>query len=414
MGKLNQLPMDIEHIAAIRDKIISYLKKRVNSQEAIKNVWACYNLIVKYGHGSEIRNYEEFYTKVIVPTHSPSRSKNLKIILGKYWHVDKYGEMPAPGSHSRFLEENRYEALSAEFKTVVDIYCSTKLARGCKEESVLLGKQTVQNFLFFCMGQHLESVTEISESVISQYFTEKGIHTFKSTPKILIDAFRYSTSQIEGCGTVVSYLPKIRTTIRPYEALSVNESNKIKAIIDSLDDDFLLRDKAIIKTVYYLGVRGCDVVNLTISDLDFNESSISFIQSKTQVRLTLPLRPVVGNAIVDYLLHERPDCDIDNVFVLHDPRQIRPINTKTVYWALRKVFDKAQVRTKNGRKGIHIFRHNLAMRLIHEGCDSIEVTSVLGHTSPEALNAYLSADEQSLQKCALSIEKYPVNLDMYK
>ena len=83
-----------------------------------------------------------------------------------------------------------------------------------------------------------------------------------------------------------------------------------------------MRDKAITSIVYYLGLRRGDIARLRIQDVDFESDSLSFIQSKTLVRQELPLRPVVGNAIYNYIVKEHPSCDIESLFVIDDGKNI--------------------------------------------------------------------------------------------
>ena len=166
--------------------------------------------------------------------------------------------------------------------------------------------------------------------------------------------------------------------------------------------------------VFYLGLRRGDVAALKLKDVDFQKDKISFVQSKTNVRQELPLRPVVGNAIYEYIVKERPRCNHEHLFLIDDGKNVRPITAWAIYDIAEIVFEKAGVRTDGRRRGVHVFRHNLATSLIKEGCDALEVTSVMGHVSPSSLEVYLSADENLLRACALSIEEYPLYNDIFK
>ena len=59
-----------------------------------------------------------------------------------------------------------------------------------------------------------------------------------------------------------------------------------------------LRDKAVITIAMYTGLRGCDIAKMTIENIDFELDLITLEQSKTHQKLVLPLRAVVGNAIM--------------------------------------------------------------------------------------------------------------------
>ena len=68
-----------------------------------------------------------------------------------------------------------------------------------------------------------------------------------------------------------------------------------------------LRDTAIFAVAASLGLRAGDIVRLTLSDIDWIHHEIRFVQNKTGVELHLPLEASVGNAIANYILHERPN-----------------------------------------------------------------------------------------------------------
>lgn len=66
-----------------------------------------------------------------------------------------------------------------------------------------------------------------------------------------------------------------------------------------------------------LGIRAGDIVRLTLSDIDWVHHEVRFVQGKTGVELCLPLEASVGNAIANYILHERPKQSLK--FFLYGP-----------------------------------------------------------------------------------------------
>ena len=62
-------------------------------------------------------------------------------------------------------------------------------------------------------------------------------------------------------------------------------------------------------------MRAVDVCNIKLSDIDWNKDIIYIKQQKTGMALNIPLRKSYGNAIVDYILNERPECTSKYLFV---------------------------------------------------------------------------------------------------
>ena len=75
------------------------------------------------------------------------------------------------------------------------------------------------------------------------------------------------------------------------------------------------RDRAIGLLAIFTGLRCCDITNLTLCSIDWNNDIIYIKQQKTEVPLELPLTAVVGNAIYDYLTSERPATNAIEIFV---------------------------------------------------------------------------------------------------
>src|SRR5699024_5480117 len=75
----------------------------------------------------------------------------------------------------------------------------------------------------------------------------------------------------------------------------------------------------IISLICYLGLRISDVINLKLSNINFNDNTISIIQYKTGNQLILPLIDKVKYPLLDYLKNVRPNVtNLDYVFITFD------------------------------------------------------------------------------------------------
>jgi site-specific recombinase XerD len=106
----------------------------------------------------------------------------------------------------------------------------------------------------------------------------------------------------------------------------------------------------------------------------------------------------VGNAIVRYLCHGRPQTHSRAVFVtLRAP--YRPISTGGLYNVVKRHLSK--VTSHRRGRGPHALRHACARHLIESGRTSKEVGDHLGHRSPDATRIYAKVDLVSLRRVAL-------------
>ena len=161
------------------------------------------------------------------------------------------------------------------------------------------------------------------------------------------------------------------------------------------------RNAAIALLALTTGMRSCDIINIRIKDIEWRSKCITIIQHKTGNPLTIPLLPAVGNAISEYLLEERPDCEYDHVFV----RAVAPFcplaDHASVYAVIRKVFVAAGAAdTACGTKKL---RHNAASKMLKTGSALPVIAASLGHVSPDTTNIYLTTDDERLKECILPL-----------
>ena len=161
------------------------------------------------------------------------------------------------------------------------------------------------------------------------------------------------------------------------------------------------RNYAILMMAACLGMRDSDITNLKFENINWERSTISFFQRKTNKHLTLPLLPVVGEAIIDYLKNGRPETDSKYIFVKHRP----PFQQAVSFYAvMRAALENSGIElARNFPKGLHILRHSLASELIRQGESYNTVSTILGHANIGSTNAYTHIDIDGLYKCALEL-----------
>ena len=149
-----------------------------------------------------------------------------------------------------------------------------------------------------------------------------------------------------------------------------------------------------------LGIRRSDILNMKLADIDWENDSISFVQQKTDIPVTLPLLPDVGNAIMDYILHRRPRLAGDNVFLRHyAPHQALTPNTHIAKNYL-SIFNSADC----PQRGFHILRRTFSTKMLRNNIPRSVISAAVGQIDPNSIDVYLSADEENMRKCALPLK----------
>ena len=101
------------------------------------------------------------------------------------------------------------------------------------------------------------------------------------------------------------------------------------------------------------------VVRLSLDDIDWQAGTIRITLGKGRRADVLPLPGATGEAIADYLLHERPKTTCRQIFVRHVAPLGEPVGRRVV----QKAVHAAYQRLGWNRTRVHILRHTLATRV---------------------------------------------------
>ena len=163
------------------------------------------------------------------------------------------------------------------------------------------------------------------------------------------------------------------------------------------------RDRSIIMLLLLTGLRAVDIVSLKLSDIDWNNETISITQKKTNAPLILPLVPAIGNAMVKYLLQERQKTESPYVFLTSHAPYIPLQGHAGCYAIVRAVFKHAGIRLGTEMKGTRLLRHHVASKMLSNGVAVQTISLTLGHVNPNSADVYLTTDDKVLRECALPL-----------
>ena len=256
-------------------------------------------------------------------------------------------------------------------------------------------------FLHFLESVGIESIDDAPHWVIPAFFGEMSKTWNHRGMHIIIDGLKRLLKFADKNSRLLPCVPKDRRTRPIIPTLTVDEESALWRMIDS--ELVAPRDRAIILLSMLTGLRGSDIVSLEIKDIDWTSDTISFIQRKTGTPLILPLVPAVGNAIMKYLLNDRPKSSSPELFLRYDA-PYRPLEGHSSCYAItKKIFDLAGIREGNQRKGLHLLRHHAASKMLSKGVAIQTISSLLGHTDPDTTKLYLSTDREKLLGCCLPL-----------
>lgn len=193
---------------------------------------------------------------------------------------------------------------------------------------------------------------------------------------------------------------------------SEEEVRKIELSV-SRTDGVGKRDYAMVLLASRLGLRIADIAGLGFNNLDWEANQITLTQYKTGNPITLPLLPVIGNAIIDYLRYGRKKSSSDKVF-LSCSAPYKPVTNGAVHSAISRAFKVSGVKVDNRHHGGHALRFSLAQRMLELNTPMPVISEILGHRNKDVTRDYVRIDLPLLGKCSLDIPAVDDNFYMQK
>ena len=181
----------------------------------------------------------------------------------------------------------------------------------------------------------------------------------------------------------------------------------VDRILGAVDKSSTLgrRDYAILLLAARYGLRPSDIRRLTLDDIDWRNARINLRQVKTGRPLTLPLLLEVAEALCAYLRDGRPATSDRTIFVRHRA-PFAPFSPENNLVAnMRGALLRAGLAKRPGRRGIYLFRHTLATRLLASGQPLKTIADVLGHASTDTTYGYTRVNLVALRAVAISEEE---------
>lgn len=158
------------------------------------------------------------------------------------------------------------------------------------------------------------------------------------------------------------------------------------------------RDYAILLLLVTYGLRGHEVANLRIDDIDWKREQLRVPDRKAGHCTAYPLAVVVGEAILDYLKNGRPESTDRHLF-FRTVAPLMPITSAAISSFVSTYLQKAGVHVH--RAGSHTLRHTCVQRLIDAEFPLKTIGDYVGHRSPDSTAIYTKVALESLREVAL-------------
>lgn len=388
-------------IIFLRDELLKFIKEQGFKDSTIKRYEKGINVLVRMCEQRGVEVYTpdiglEFESDIFSPLTnkiSSDRKYFRNKVIRYFNHYLEYGffvlELP---KKKRFDDE--------EIPFLNDGYLSFKshiLNEYQNRNTINFYLYEVYLFLKYLSLIFIRSVDDIKTSDVYSYLKTIKENRMRATLCVLKYYFKF-LEKMNLYNSICSLKAVRRKKLIPY--LNENECSEIWNVLKG--NDISYKEKSIFLLGFTLGIRACDIINLKLSDINWDKEYITFIQEKTGNAVCLPLSPVLGNALFNYITKERKQSSYSNVFVSNYP-PFKPLNDhSSCYSIVKKIIDKTNINMTDRFYGIHFLRHNVASNMVNHEIPLETVATVLGHSTPDSTNIYITTNENKLKDCVLS------------
>lgn len=337
------------------------------------------------------------------------KTKNYKIYLRAMQMLEEYSRTGTFISRfSKFLKKSEphpfWNNTYAEFLHYLKTNCDYA-------ESTINHKElTIRQMLNILIQRNINSLQEIDTKIIEMLVSHFIHESSKSVKHRICEmkqffqyCFDFGLSKIN----LAHLIPEIKVPLINKIPVSWT-SEDIKQLLNNIDRSSPVgkRDYAILLIASLLGLRSIDIINLELSDFDWERKIIIVKQKKTGKTIVHPLLNDLGWAIIDYIKNGRPTTEDQHLFI----RLKAPFVGFTSGYGIGRIFSirarEAGLRiNRECRYGIHSLRHTLGSLLLEKGTPLPVISQVLGHTSVQSTETYLRINMSGLSLCPIDPDK---------
>lgn len=359
--------------------------------------------------------YDEAFTEYIVADIQRKYADGI-VPEGTCKCVRKIAEMMKRydnGFHWSRIQSGSKENLASDYyNNLLDDYHDEEVKLGLRGKHTINCDVTNIRHFFRWLEEHgKETLEQISLRDVGDFLTYYGELKPFTIGEMLGSLRKLSTfmkrQNVHGTdiSPALTARPAKRSKLMP--TFSQSDAEEILTAVNT-DTPLGKRDYAILLIAKELGVRSGDIANLKLDDIQWENYEIRFRQKKTGAELVLPLEPVVGNAIADYILNGRPKTDSRHIFV----RSRAPYRKMTAMVDIVKRYVPHDKYEKFA--GFHSFRRGLLSSLLNAGVPADTAKGIAGHTKIDSLKPYARISGVRLKSCAINLSGFETTREVLR
>lgn len=242
-----------------------------------------------------------------------------------------------------------------------------------------LTNSDIYSFMFYLAENHYKISTRILKTEHLKMFFD---YLYRIEKKLFKEPFK----KIKNEKNSFLQLPKY---------LSLKESKNLLKVYSESTKVNEVRDNAIIHIILNCGLRISEVINLKISDIDFENDKFLIFGKGNKERMGY-LNNITKEAIEKYLKIRKeihPKNNIDNDILFLSSKKCK-FSSRGIEQAIDKAYDKSGLDSKIYT--VHTLRHTCATLLYKAGIDLKIIQELLGHIQIDTTEIYTHLHDEEV------------------
>lgn len=282
-----------------------------------------------------------------------------------------------------------------------------KRQRGLADKTVSTYASFTDRFLDFRFENKPDDLSKITAHDIVEFLQHLSCRAEPLRDKTVVSSMRslfrflFQTEKIER--NLALGIPNVAQKWGrriPYHLASDQVETLLEAVRTLSTSKCKKRNYAMALLMARLGLRSTEIVAMQLEDIDWRNGEI-IIRGKGGFHDKTPLLEDIGEAIADYIQHERHGS-FRSLFVAnskpHKPFQDAQILNSILSQAL----ETTDIPKPKHYTVSHILRHSLATNLVQQGASLEEISNTLRHRSRQTTLLYARQDVDGLRTIAQS------------
>lgn len=284
-------------------------------------------------------------------------------------------------------------------KAIADYRMYLKIERGLSESSIESYTLDVLSFEQFLIDKNITKNPidcDLSSVQTFIYETAKSLSPNTQARRLsgLRSFFDYMIFESYRASNPTDLIEAPKLGRKLPDVLGLNEIDLLLEQID-LGHPQGYRNRAMLEMLYGSGIRVSELVNLSLSNLFFEENLIRVTGKGNKQRL-VPMGKLNKKFILFYINNFRLQQKIDSVYqdIVFLNRNGKILTRQMIFTIIKQLALKANIEKKIGP---HTFRHSFATHLLENGADLRTIQILMGHENITTTEMYTHLDTQHLR-----------------